>query len=152
MWVRKTYVDLEKEKAELDESISKNSLKKAIKRFFYFLFGTFLFLILEGIILGPEFLSYEPIPSNPIKIKELPEYLDIFLIVSLIIATLVLLFSLFVPKYFIRDYKTTLICNKCFKVKNPDNETKCECGGSFENISLYKWVSEDEQIDMNEEK
>jgi len=150
MWQRKSFVELEKEKEDFNESVSKNSFLKAVKRFIYAFFGVLSFAILKALITGPESDIDMPAPSNPIKINELPEYLDTFLIISVIIAMIVFIVSLLAPKYFIHNYKTTLICSKCFKVKNPDNEVNCDCGGFFENLDLYKWIPDDGLIDLNQ--
>jgi hypothetical protein len=151
MWKRKTYIDLEKDKENLNESIKKNSIRKAIKRSIYFCIGSFAFLIIKALITGPEYNSDLPVPTNPIKFKELPEYLVTFLIISMAIALLVLLFSLLAPRYFVRNYITTVICCKCFKVKNLDNETNCECGGTFESLDLYMWIPDDAKNDLKNE-
>jgi hypothetical protein len=36
----------------------------------------------------------------------------------------------------------TVICNKCHRVKMPDAEHTCGCGGMFEDIRDWKWVDE----------
>jgi hypothetical protein len=35
-----------------------------------------------------------------------------------------------------------LICDKCYRTKNPDGQGSCDCGGTFEDFSLWKWVDD----------
>jgi len=41
----------------------------------------------------------------------------------------------FFPK---RD-RPVVLCNRCGKSKDKDSETKCSCGGTFEDIRTMKW-------------
>ena len=36
-----------------------------------------------------------------------------------------------------------LVCNKCYRVKSPDGQPSCGCGGEFEDFALWKWVEEE---------
>jgi hypothetical protein len=35
-----------------------------------------------------------------------------------------------------------LICDRCFRTKSADRKQYCECGGTFEDFDLWKWVDE----------
>ncbi len=35
-----------------------------------------------------------------------------------------------------------VICNRCYRVKTPDGDDHCGCGGEFEDFALWKWVDE----------
>jgi len=34
------------------------------------------------------------------------------------------------------------VCNKCYRVKSPDGQQSCACGGRFEDFELWKWVDD----------
>lgn len=34
------------------------------------------------------------------------------------------------------------ICDGCYRVKSPDGEQVCDCGGKFEDLELWKWVND----------
>lgn len=142
MWKRKTILELENEKLELNEPISNNRFRKALKTSIYVFLGVLAFVILAS-LLGINGNKHTP-GATPDKIStsELPQHLTICAIVSFIAAVIVFLISLFAPKFTIRSANTTLICDKCFKVKNPDNTLNCDCGGCYENLDLYKWVED----------
>ncbi len=36
----------------------------------------------------------------------------------------------------------TMICTKCHRVKTPDAEHACDCGGDFEDMRDWKWVDD----------
>jgi hypothetical protein len=36
----------------------------------------------------------------------------------------------------------TQICNTCYRVKSPDGQLACDCGGIFEDFELWKWVDD----------
>jgi hypothetical protein len=36
----------------------------------------------------------------------------------------------------------TVICNRCHRVKIPDAELACACGGDFEDMRGWKWVDD----------
>jgi hypothetical protein len=44
-------------------------------------------------------------------------------------------------------YGKIVICSKCHRVKYLDQETTCECGGTFENFDNWTWVDEDRRAD-----
>jgi hypothetical protein len=37
-----------------------------------------------------------------------------------------------------------VICNSCYRVKERDAATKCECGGTFEDFDRWTWVEDEE--------
>jgi hypothetical protein len=41
-------------------------------------------------------------------------------------------------------YGKIVICDACHRVKHRDGETKCECGGTFDDFEKWTWVDEDE--------
>ena len=42
----------------------------------------------------------------------------------------------------LRKKVETLICDKCYRVKSPDGNKTCGCGGKFEDLDLWKWVDD----------
>ena len=36
----------------------------------------------------------------------------------------------------------TVICNACFQMKQSDCQRLCDCGGTFEDFDLWKWISD----------
>ena len=145
MWLKKTFDELSQERNSEEKPLSKESFQKAIKRFVYFFFGTLMVLIIQALILGPDYDPDVPVPSYALKVRELPEYLNRFLFTSLLLSVFVFIITLLKPKNFLSISPTSVICDKCFKVKNSDNVTKCDCGGGFENLDLYKWVDGNDQ-------
>jgi hypothetical protein len=37
---------------------------------------------------------------------------------------------------------STYICTECHRVKSGDDQSSCECGGTFEDIGWWKWVED----------
>jgi hypothetical protein len=38
--------------------------------------------------------------------------------------------------------KKVVMCNRCYQVKSPDDNARCDCGGEFEDFDLWKWVDD----------
>jgi hypothetical protein len=56
--------------------------------------------------------------------------LELLLIDSFIIAAIIFI-VVHTLDYFTKDKNPTLICTTCFKIKDFDNDLKCQCGGRF---------------------
>jgi hypothetical protein len=39
-----------------------------------------------------------------------------------------------------RHLDKIVMCDKCHRVKHPDSETICKCGGTFDNLNNWTWV------------
>jgi hypothetical protein len=149
MWFKKTFDELSREKDNIEKPLSKESFQIAVKRFICFFFGTLIVLVIQALILGPDYDPDIPVPSYALKVSELPEYFSRFLITSLLLASSVFVITLFNPKSFFSISPKSVICNRCHKVKNNDKVIKCDCGGTFESLNLYKWIADNDQ---NEDK
>ena len=42
--------------------------------------------------------------------------------------------------HFLSKSRKSVICTRCEKTKFEDSETKCSCGGHFEDLETMKWV------------
>ncbi|MGO8691326.1 MAG: hypothetical protein ACLQLG_17020 [Thermoguttaceae bacterium] len=38
--------------------------------------------------------------------------------------------------------RKVVICNNCYRVKSPDGNARCGCGGEFEDFARWKWVDD----------
>jgi hypothetical protein len=116
MWVKRT-----------EEELAALELKKKSSRPRGAIFlGTFVFgltLFFRGI--APEddlhLASRSELPS-----RALP---------ALLLGLAVGLFFYFFPPH----GRVIVICDRCGKTKDRDSETKCSCGGNFEDIKSMKW-------------
>jgi hypothetical protein len=50
------------------------------------------------------------------------------------------------------DFKTSLICEKCHKVKNYNEVYLCECGGDYIDLNKMKWIEGDDDDDNSSTK
>ncbi|MFO7525927.1 MAG: hypothetical protein R6W68_10760, partial [Ignavibacteriaceae bacterium] len=76
--------------------------------------------------------------------EELNANLSNLLFDSLIIATLIVLF-IHTLDYFTKDKQPALICESCYKIKDYDNDLKCQCGGHFiRKDAMIAYVGEEE--------
>ncbi len=148
MWQRRSNIDIKKEKELERKSLEKNYFRKAFKGFFYSFFGIFILLVLVAIIKGPGRGSHS-FDFDPISLDEYPVYFEFYFYISLVFAVVVMIFLLLWPNVF-RKQTTTVICNMCFQLKEMDNELKCSCGGTFENLDLYNWIPEKKEYELME--
>lgn len=44
-----------------------------------------------------------------------------------------------------------VICDSCHRVKHPDGESKCECGGTFDDFDNWTWIEGGEEEDWDEQ-
>jgi hypothetical protein len=76
--------------------------------------------------------------------NELYANLGSLLFESLIIAAVIVI-VVHILDYFTKDKHPDLICESCFKIKNYDNDFKCQCGGKFvRKDSMEYYVDETE--------
>jgi len=40
-----------------------------------------------------------------------------------------------------------VMCDTCHRVKHPDNQSKCECGGTFDDFEKWTWIDGDGKQD-----
>jgi len=81
--------------------------------------------------------------SYPISWEEYFKQAPVILLFAGIISFVFYLFGL---KFGFGEKKyETLMCDKCERVKLVDNESKCECGGTFYPINNFEW-KEDKNI------
>jgi hypothetical protein len=83
-----------------------------------------------------KYTSSYPIPWEE-YFKQVPGLLLFSGITSFLIYLVGLKFGFGERKY------ETLMCDKCERVKLIDNESKCECGGTFYPINNFEWKSDD---------
>jgi len=151
MWKRKTNQEIWFEKEQIKRLRRQNNLKKSAQRFVYAFFGILFFSIVKALIFDPELDSYRSGLSKPIGISELREYIFIYVLISLVLSAIVFFVSLLIPQYFNRNINTTVICKRCYHTKIIDNNTRCECGGSYACIDFYTWF-EDRNVDTSDDE
>jgi hypothetical protein len=141
MWVKKSENQIYSELMATRELDKKNRLRKSFKTsiwvFIIAFFGTMFLSVTIGLGVGGD----DPTPPLLLKLKEIPEYLDLFLFIALGLAILAFPYRFFRYSMFGNSStsSSTLICNKCFKVKNYDNLNTCDCGGNFLPIDNFEW-------------
>jgi hypothetical protein len=62
------------------------------------------------------------------------------IVASVFISGVLLLTLFWWPRFSGKRRPTSVICPKCEKVKSPDDQWQCQCGGRFVNLDEMKWV------------
>lgn len=134
--------EIEKELAEEKEEIHRSILFKSFKWSLVIFVGGVLFSVIRSLTVGPEPRTW--LHHNPIAFSELKEYYPGIVEFSFLLSLIFFVFSLYNPGIYRKKHlSASMICNKCFRVKNDDLNYQCECGGKYEKLSWYDWVEED---------
>ncbi len=119
MWIKKTNIEF-----------NKYQIIIFIKRLlFYFL----LFFI--PITISERYSCSDTHPSTPVYFDDLILELPFIALISIVLSIIISIYKIYKP--------TTVLCNKCNKVKENDGTTQCECGGEYIDMNMMKWVSDD---------
>jgi hypothetical protein len=143
MWQRKTAEEIKQARTEENRLWRKNYIRKSSILFLVLVFLLPIMIIFKYWI-QPDFIdlfgkTYRSINFQDILKFYLDEFFSrriIFYLVTSAILTVLML------RLFRIGNNTTVICNRCFKTKNPNKEKECSCGGIFESLELYKWIKE----------
>ena len=139
MWVKKNENMIKEELQKGKERESKNKLKNTFKTGIWVFIIAFFVKILLSITLGVNYSPNFPPPYEVIDIKEIPNYFLEFLETGLFWSVGFMIIRFFSPNMF-KDKSTSLICDKCFRMKNLDNELNCECKGNFLPLQNFEWI------------
>lgn len=144
MWLKKTEEQIKKENQKEKKENDRNRFTKAIKYGFWtFPFFTIL-TISKSVLIDSSFNGFGS-PLETIKLKEVPDYMPEILFSGFFFSIIVFVVFLVYPSLLsFVDKGNSLMCDKCYKIKNYDLINKCECGGTFASIQKYQWI-EDEQ-------
>lgn len=151
MWVLKdkAYIRYEKEKQE--KLTDKNRYNDTLRIFF----RTFILVFIGQIIYFSTFGFDHHIQNlgrtYKLQFTEIPSYSGRFAIVSAVIAFILAFLRLRKTNSY-REELTSLMCDKCFKSKPYDENCTCECGGRFMSMSNFRWVEEDDEDEVKQDR
>jgi hypothetical protein len=131
MWMRKDAEDASKERQKLWLAAFGSSL------------SGFVIIFVMGVIVsltGPLMPVSGPLKGFSSFEDAIIHSLKTALIVGILFYFLYILSKGTLPG--LSCHSTVMICDKCFRVKNNDGKEACECGGKFEDFSLWKWVDD----------
>ena len=132
-------VRLKEEKKEM--AMNQKRFSKSLKIGIWSFVGTFFLELIGALLVGVR--QSGMIPRKQIKFADIPEYYGEFIALSFFIAIVAFLITLFIPSLFFGTKSTTIMCDKCFKMKNFDSNITCKCGGKYYPIQEFKWVEYD---------
>jgi hypothetical protein len=119
MWVKRTTQEL----VELKLKKKRSRLRGAI----------FSGILIFGFVLLFRATAPEGVPHLASR-YELPSRGPFALLCGLVVA---IFYYILPPRS-----RQIVVCNHCGKSKDKDSETKCSCGGTFEDIRTMKWQEE----------
>lgn len=143
MWVKKSENKIKEELQEERELESKNKLRSTLKTGLWVFLIAFFSKLLISITLGLNYSHYTPAHEKVIELEEIPNYFSVYFETGLYWAAAFMLLRFFVPGMF-KNKTTSVVCDKCFKLKNPDKKLICECGGNFLPLQNFGWVEPEE--------
>ena len=126
MWIKKNKDDIRIDK--------KNKKKKAIKFGLWTFIFMFIAIIYKDKYIGPGGMHGRDL-EKPLTWFEIYEGLYFYIIIAIWGGYLFYLFKAKVKS-------TTIVCDKCGKVKHKSENLICECGGKYTDLDLLKWVDE----------
>jgi ABC-type dipeptide/oligopeptide/nickel transport system permease component len=144
MWIKKNHKELFEESTlnpEFIKASKKKRFRQSVRLFIFTFFFTFIISIIVGLTIGDPFDRFSQVRYAPVDLSELPEYLLGYFLQALFLAV-----GIFILSYYVLlKYKSasTVMCDKCYNVKNPDNISTCKCGGFFLKISDFKWIEDE---------
>jgi len=141
MWVKKSENKIREELQKEKELESKNKLQKTLNAGIWAFLIAFSVKILLSITLGVNYSPNIPPPYEVIKFNEISEYFPEFLRTGLYWSIGLMLVRFFAPNIF-KDKLSSVMCDKCFKVKESDNESICDCKGSYFPMEYYEWIED----------
>ena len=141
MWIKKSesriLEDQEKTKNENDRKRVGAALKVGVLVFLI----VFFLKILLSVTIGIDYSPHIPVTSEIIKIQEIPAHFFDFFDEAIYVSIIFFLFRYFLPSMF-RSKSSSLMCDKCYSIKNYDKIVKCKCGGKFYSLDNFEWIAE----------
>lgn len=81
---------------------------------------------------------------KPLSIEEYFHLLPEILIISVILSVAIYFAQILLKKNFLLETgETTVICDKCHKIKTDDKKYDCSCGGKYIKINEMEWIDDE---------
>ena len=144
MWQKKTEPQSKEEIEEQKTRFRPDRIIKAAKSSVLVFFTFLIFRIIYALFVSSDYRPYNIYPSKPVSLSELPQYLTAYLFSAFIIAIIVFAYQYITNKEIFAG-SSTLMCDQCFKTKNFDKLTNCDCGGTYSSIENFEWIEDDKQ-------
>lgn len=129
MWVRNN-----ENKSAIDNKNNKPSIGVVI--------AIFICTLIAMIIPKITGLSKSVIKEKTVGFTELLPGLPKIFLIAFVLALVSYLIQLIFNFSFLKKSNTTVVCEKCNKLKTKDDVINCECGGFFYNIKEMKWIED----------
>lgn len=134
-----------KDEQEYRKQSKKRKFSPEIQIMCFFMFLIFS-IIGEKIGWGPELYGF----SEPATWQEIFRFLPKLILLCCAASGILYIIQIFLPKKWSGE-DPVVICKRCGKVKTADMQKVCICGGRFDEIEKYKWVSDPDNDDNQEQ-